>query len=79
MNTKAVYNFEVFAKSVNTPSYDQWIRSYGLFKLGVLLKFISGQNKTPGQIWNLSLLLMVKWKYIEYRDHRAFPKVSNKG
>jgi hypothetical protein len=79
INTKAVYNFDGFPKSINTPSYDQWIMSYDLFKLGVLLKFISGQNKIPGQIWNLSLLPMVKWKYLEYRDHRAFPKLSNEG
>jgi hypothetical protein len=44
----------------------------------VLLKFISGQNKIPGQIWNLSLLSMENWKNLEYRDPRAFHNLSNK-
>jgi hypothetical protein len=38
-NTKVVDNFYIFPKSIDTPSYDQWFRSYDLYNLGVLLEF----------------------------------------
>jgi hypothetical protein len=38
-NTKVVDNSYIFPKSIDTPSYDQWFRSYDLYNLGVLLEF----------------------------------------
>jgi hypothetical protein len=38
-NTKVVENFDIFLQSIYTPSYNQWIRSYVLCKLGVLSDF----------------------------------------
>jgi hypothetical protein len=39
--------------------------NYDLYKLGVLLKFISGQNKIPRQISNLSLFPKLNWENLE--------------
>jgi hypothetical protein len=77
LNTKVIANFLSFPTAIYTPSYNQWFNCYEFWKLTELLKFCSGQNKIPGQIWNLSLLPMGNWKYLEYRDHKAFPKLSN--
>jgi hypothetical protein len=55
------------------------LRSYDLYKLWVLLKFISGQNKIPGQFWDLGPLPMENWKNLEYRDDREFGSLSNEG
>jgi hypothetical protein len=38
-NIKMVDNFDIFPESIDTPSYDQQIRSYDLYKLGVLPEF----------------------------------------
>jgi hypothetical protein len=35
-NTKVVDNFDIFSESIDTPSYDQWLRSYDHCKLVVL-------------------------------------------
>ncbi len=78
-NAKVVDNFDMFLESIDTPSYDQRFISYDLCKLRVLLRFISGQNKIPRQIWNLSLFPMGNWKNLNYRDHRPFHKLSNNG
>jgi hypothetical protein len=43
-NMEVMENFDIFIEIIDTPSYDQWFRSYGRCKLGVLLKFpLSGQ------------------------------------
>jgi hypothetical protein len=78
-HNKVVNNFENFPESINTPSYDQRFTSYDRCKLGVLLKFISVQNKIPVQIWNLSLLSMEKWKNLEYRVINHFITFLTKG
>jgi hypothetical protein len=39
-NTKIVDNFDIFQESMETPSYDQRIRSYDLRKLRVLPEFL---------------------------------------
>jgi hypothetical protein len=33
-NTKVLDNFDIFPESIDTPSYDQWFRSYDFCKLG---------------------------------------------
>jgi hypothetical protein len=33
-NMKVIENFETFLERINTPSYDQWFRSYDHCKLG---------------------------------------------
>jgi hypothetical protein len=50
---KVIENFEIFPERTNTPSYDQWLRSYGHCKLGVLLKLSSGQTAASRAIWTL--------------------------
>jgi hypothetical protein len=70
-NTKLVDNFDIFPDSTDTPSYDQWIRSYDLCNLGCCWNFqFSRQIKLPRQIWTLSLLPLENWKSHEYKGPR---------
>jgi hypothetical protein len=48
-------------------------------EVGVLLKFISEQNKIPEQIWTLSIFPMGNWMNLEYRYHKSFHKLSSEG
>jgi hypothetical protein len=74
---KVIENFETSPESINTPSYDQWFRSYDHYKLGVLLEINSGQIKLSGQFWTLRPLPRKIWKNSEYKDPRKFYKLSN--
>jgi hypothetical protein len=79
-NIKVIENFETFLESTNTPSYNQWFRSYNHCKLGVLLlEIISGQIKLSGQVWTSRPLPKEIWKNSEYKDPRKFYILSNEG
>jgi hypothetical protein len=76
-NTKVVEYLDIFPSSVNTPSYDQWLRSYGLCTLRVLLK---SQLWTEQDTWTslgFQPTSNEKMEELEYRDHRAFHNLSN--
>jgi hypothetical protein len=76
IDTKVIYNFETFPKSINTPSYDQRFRSYDHCKLGGVR---SGQIKLSGQIWTLRPLEKELWKNSEYQNPIEFYNLSNEG
>jgi hypothetical protein len=78
-NMKVIENFETFLESTNTPSHDQWFRSYDHYKLGVLLEINSGQIKLSGQIWTLRPLWEEIFKNSKYKDPRKFYNLSNEG
>jgi hypothetical protein len=79
-NTKMVDNFYIFLESIDTPAYDQRIRSYDPCKLGVvLLEINSEQIRLSGQVWTLSPLPKELWGNSEYKDTREFYNLSNGG
>jgi hypothetical protein len=44
LNTKIIEDFLSFSMAIHMPSYNQWFKSYELWKLAGLLKFDSGQK-----------------------------------
>jgi hypothetical protein len=76
-NTKVVDYFDIFLASVNTPSDDQWFKSYDLCELEVRLKFSSRQTEISGQIGDLSPLLRNHWENLAYRYYGSFQNFSN--